>query len=366
MSIESKAINGVTRYRGVPQVKGQKRHTPWVKTRAEASMLEAELKMSMGGQVVRSGHTVGSVVAGYIDACRDDGDHAPDTITYYLAGQKSIPVVFSDRLAADINPVLIDGLYREMRKNGATASTTRRLHALLSVSFSRALKYGWMNANPCASVKKPTTQAAEIVPPTPAEVKRIIDAAEKVNPDVSVCLLLGAATGMRRSELVAAQWSDLVDGSIIIRRNRVREGSTFVTRNTKTGTRGHRTIVVDADTLAAVEEVRKRQVVAGNKCEWIFTHDGLEPFRPEYLTHTYAGLQTDGTSVHDLRHFHATQLLSKRVPVTQVSHRLGHSSPSVTMNTYAHWIPADDQTSADLIGAILHRSTLPARNAPRA
>jgi integrase len=354
VSIEAKTANGVTKYRGIAQVKGKKQHTPWVLTRAEAVMLEAELKMSMGGQATRTGHTVGTVVAGYIEACRDGGDHKPDTIAYYLAGQASIPPTFADRLVSTVNPVVVDALYRELLKSGKSRSVTRRLHALLSVSFNRAVKYEWMQSNPCTSVKKPTTETPEIIPPSPTEVRRVIAAAVEVNADLSVALLLGAASGMRRSELVALQWRDLVDGAIIIRRNRVRDGKKFVTRNTKTGTRGHRTIVIDADTLQAVEKVRARQHAAGHSCEWIFTHDGLEPFRPEYLTRSYASLQKDGSSVHDLRHFHATQLLAARVPVTQVSHRLGHSSPSVTMNTYAHWIPAEDQTSADLIGSILH------------
>ena len=117
-----------------------------------------------------------------------------------------------------------------------------------------------------------------------------------------MAFLTDAASGMRRSEVVALQWGDLIDGSIIIRRNRVRDGKEFKTSNTKSGTRGHRTIVVDIDSLAAVEQVRQRQVARGHSCEWIFTHDGLEPFRPEYLTHSYADLQADGTSVHDLRH----------------------------------------------------------------
>ena len=283
-------------------------------------MLEAELKMSMGGQAVRTGHTVGSVVAGYI-AARDGGDLKPDTLAFYRAGERSIPPVFSARRASTVNPMLIKSLYKELRAKGTTQSVLRRLHSTLSASFSRAVALGWMTNNPCASVKKPTTKAPEVVPPTPGEVKRLIAAAVKVNPDLSVAFLLLAATGMRRSEVVGLQWRDRTgDGSIIVRRNRVRDGNEFKTSDTKTGTRGHRTIVVDTDTLGAVEQVRQRQDASGRLCDWIFTHDGLEPFRPEYLTHSYANLQTDGTSVHDLR----------------------------------HWLPAEDQTSADLIAAILH------------
>jgi integrase len=50
---------------------------------------------------------------------------------------------------------------------------------------------------------------------------------------------------MRRSELVALQWRDLSDAQIVIRRNRVRDGKQFVTYDTKSGTRSHRTINVD-------------------------------------------------------------------------------------------------------------------------
>jgi hypothetical protein len=79
-------------------------------------MREAELKMSMGGQVVRSGHIVGSVVAGHIDDASDR--LKPDSTTYYRAGQASIPPVFSDRLVSELNTVLLDSLYRELRKVG--------------------------------------------------------------------------------------------------------------------------------------------------------------------------------------------------------------------------------------------------------
>lgn len=352
MSIESKTSGSTTKYRGIAQVKGDKQHTPWVSSRSEAVMLEAELKIAMGGQVVRSGHTVRTVVTGYIES--RDGALSPATLTYYRAGAGSIPTVFGDRLVSDMSPVLLDSLYAELRKSGVTSAVAKRMHATLSVSFSRAVKYGWMQSNPCRSATTPRTKVEEIVPPTPAAVKRTIAAAVAVNADLSACLRLAAASGMRRSELVALQWRDLGDSQIIIRRNRVKDGSGYVTRSTKSGSRSHRTINIDSATLTALEEVRARQADQVWRCPWIFSHDGVEPWRPEYLTHSYAGIETDGSSIHGFRHFHATQLLSTGVPVATVSHRLGHSSPLVTMNTYAHWIPANDQASADFIGALLN------------
>ena len=42
---------------------------------------------------------------------------------------------------------------------------------------------------------------------------------------------------------------------------------------------------------------------------------------------------------HDLRHAHATQLLMAGVHPKIVSERLGHSTISITMDTYSHVLP---------------------------
>jgi integrase len=53
------------------------------------------------------------------------------------------------------------------------------------------------------------------------------------------------------------------------------------------------------------------------------------------------------TRFHDLRHAHATQLLSAGVHVKAVSERLGHSSTSFTMDTYSAVIPSMGRAAAD-------------------
>lgn len=43
-------------------------------------------------------------------------------------------------------------------------------------------------------------------------------------------------------------------------------------------------------------------------------------------------------TLHSLRHFVATQLLAKGMPVTQVAQYLSHKDPSVTMDLYANHV----------------------------
>jgi integrase len=50
---------------------------------------------------------------------------------------------------------------------------------------------------------------------------------------------------------------------------------------------------------------------------------------------------------HSFRHTFASLLLADRTPVPEVSHRLGHKNPKVTMETYAHFIPEEKTTAID-------------------
>ena len=57
--------------------------------------------------------------------------------------------------------------------------------------------------------------------------------------------------------------------------------------------------------------------------------------------------------LHDLRHSHATILLTAGVPVHVVSQRLGHASPVITLQVYAHVVPGSQRDAADLFARII-------------
>jgi integrase len=59
------------------------------------------------------------------------------------------------------------------------------------------------------------------------------------------------------------------------------------------------------------------------------------------------------THLHALRHFAATHLLASSVDARSVAERLGHADPSMTLGTYAAALPATDERSAELLGALL-------------
>ena len=60
-------------------------------------------------------------------------------------------------------------------------------------------------------------------------------------------------------------------------------------------------------------------------------------------TREAVGLET--FTLHDLRHFYASGLIADGCDVVTVQHALGHSTPTITLDTYSHlWPKAEDRT----------------------
>ena len=53
--------------------------------------------------------------------------------------------------------------------------------------------------------------------------------------------------------------------------------------------------------------------------------------------------------LHDIRHTTASLLLARGAPVTYVAEQLGHSSPQITLTTYAHYIPSENKGLVNLL-----------------
>jgi integrase len=58
---------------------------------------------------------------------------------------------------------------------------------------------------------------------------------------------------------------------------------------------------------------------------------------------------------HALRHSHASMLIAANVDIVEISKRLGHADPSITLKIYAHLFLSDDSKSAAAINATVAR-----------
>jgi integrase len=125
-----------------------------------------------------------------------------------------------------------------------------------------------------------------------------------------------------------------------------------------------RTISLDLETVAALEAHRERQLAERDAAadayedrDLIFADELGGLINPQRLTAAFGVLRKASGirpgRLHDVRHSHATHLLTEGVPVHVVSARLGHSSPMVTLSVYAHVLPTSDEQAAEVIAAVL-------------
>lgn len=69
--------------------------------------------------------------------------------------------------------------------------------------------------------------------------------------------------------------------------------------------------------------------------------------------------------LHDVRHTHASLLMAAGVPVKVVSERLGHASPTFTIETYQHVLPGMQAEAAKLFEHLLTGARPTGRPPPR-
>ena len=182
--------------------------------------------------------------------------------------------------------------------------------------------------------------------------------------------MVAAATGMRRGELLGLRWDDVdIPGrSLTVRRALSVVKGHAQLKQPKTSR--CRTLRLDAVTTAVLEERHAEQQAHQAAAEqwhndWnlVFTHDDGRHLDPMRITTAFRTAVRDAPvprrRLHDLRHVHATLLLQAGVPVKVVSERLGHAQISLTLDIYAHVLPAMDADAADRFAAAVFGDSSP-------
>lgn len=158
------------------------------------------------------------------------------------------------------------------------------------------------------------------------------------------CFELMFFSGVRRGEALGLQWDCVAEDSIRIKRNRVTHAKEKMsTPKTQSAVR---TISMPKQLLDKIREHRK---------DGQFVFGGKDSIAPTTLDRRFksAILESGVTPIriHDLRHSHASMLISNGVSIVAVSKRLGHTNTQMTLNVYSHMMPSDDK----LIGGICER-----------
>jgi integrase len=260
--------------------------------------------------------------------------------------------------------------------------TVRHMGTLLHTVLSDADRLGVLKIpNPMANrrvlLPKLTKRRPAVLDAT--KLQALFDRAQ--NTRLYPLVVLAAATGCRRGELLALEWSDLDEAASEISVSKSLEQTKAGLRIKTTKSEEARRFSVPEWALEVLHAHRQEQQLDRqmfgkdyDEHNLVFCQPSGAYYSPDRLGARVVELMRkvglEGVSLHSLRHSHATILLSNGVPVAVVSERLGHADQNITLSIYSHALPADTRAAAKIwndsmadVIASARRKRLPSRAA---
>lgn len=241
------------------------------------------------------------------------------------------------------------------------ARTVRYVGAIVKQALNAAIdEYELIATNPAARVKLPMPVKSIAQVWTVDEMRGFALAAAKHRLTALYAVL--AATGARRGEILALEWSDIdLDQATIsiTKAISIVKGVRTVdqTKNSKA-----RVVPIDAQTVTGLRTHRLRQKQEKLSCSnWqesdlVFCRPDGVGLRPDFVYYQFQKLIRESgvrrIRLHDLRHTHATWLLDAGEHMYVVAERLGHTDPQTTARIYAHVTPKQRSATADVFANV--------------
>jgi integrase len=249
-------------------------------------------------------------------------DLAPRTQqTYAIVWDKWIGPRLGGRQLGDLTPRELVRFRVELENAGAGAQTVVKVFTVLGSVLSEAVRQGHIVASPARAIRRPKQQRRRAVrPPMPERVETIRAGLDSEVDRVLVTLL--AYVGLRPQEALAAVWSDMTGGKLVV-------------DAAKTG----RTRVVPLLSVVRRElaALHLRQGRPGPAAPIIATRAGApwseSRFR-SFRRHRWSKV-APGMRPYDLRHAYVSLMIQAGHTVVEVARWAGHS-PAVCLSTYAH------------------------------
>lgn len=236
---------------------------------------------------------------------------------------------------------------RDPRHAGLSRASIKLIHSVMRGAAQHAQRAGAVQKNFLVGLGFNTARKERVTAVgksfTKKEAAEWLQAArEEANAGPLIFSLL---TGVRIGEALALRWSDvdLNAGTVHVQRTRSNaQGGVTYEGATKTDS-SNRVIHLSADSLGFLNEAK-----ANSMSEYVFVGAKGGPMRPEMpgriMKRVCDAAGVPQLRVHDLRHTHASLLLSSGKPLTAVSKHLGHASPAITLRVYSHALVEDLQS----------------------
>jgi integrase len=271
--------------------------------------------------------------------------------SYELNVRRLQPLIGSVKLGS-LSPAHVQSAYGALLRRGLSARSVHHAHAVLHRALKQAVLWNLIRRNATDAASRPRPARAEMKTLNEQQIRQLFESSEEDRFHALWIVL--ATTGIRLGEALGLKWDDvdLNSGRLTVLRCLQRQsGKGLVFVEPKTA-RSRRTIHLAPGAISALTRHR-RSVQARERLRAgaVWQEHGLvfatkigRPLEGGHVNERFhRAIATAGLPdlrVHDLRHTAATLLLTRGVHPKVVQEMLGHTTITLTLDTYSHVAPA--------------------------
>lgn len=224
--------------------------------------------------------------------------------------------------------------------------TVQNVHRLVAAIFNHALDDGVIIKSPCTRVSLPEILDDPMVLMTTDDVWAL---AEAVPLRFRALVLLAAGTGLRQGEVLGLTGDrlDFLRREVAVEKQLIAVPGTPLHLGEPKTRKSVRRVPLPDFLVEELSEHLRRQPIS-HPWGLVFTDSrggpiGRPSFHKTWRASVTAAELPKTVTFHSLRHAYASLLIHEGLNVVVVSKRLGHSTPSETLKTYAHLFPSDEE-----------------------
>lgn len=266
----------------------------------------------------------------------------------------------------DITGEDLNTYYAYLLDSGLKGITAQKHHALLHLAFKHAVKHRIIPTNPCDQANRPKAEKYIADYYNADKLKQLLNSLE--GDPMRIVVILTIYYGLRRSEVLGLKWNaiDFKEKRIHIRHKIIEDktsGTTVIrgldVMKSKSSFRTLPLIpFIEQELLREKEKQEEMQRVLRKTYnreyfEYVCVNPLGNIIKPQYVTeHFKVILRKNGMEqirFHDLRHSCATLMLNNNEEMKKIQAWLGHSTITITADTYAHLDMSSKVTSAEKI-----------------
>lgn len=286
-----------------------------------------------------------------------------------------------------IDAPTVRNLYIHLTSDGIGETTLAKAAVMLKQILKQSVMDGIILRNPCDMVEAPKQKKSKVGKALDrAGVAKLVtaldelenteyplatDAQQKATTNLAhaTAIRMILATGLRQGELLALSWKDIDFANRLLSVTHTLDKVTGELKAPKTES-GVRDIALDDQILSDLRRWHLAQSrylnslgmeqgtstpVITNEAGQRLDASGLERWWRRFREQKKFGDTFHALRLHDLRHTHATMLVSSGLNIKAVSSRLGHASVGITLDLYSHAQREDDEKAARIMGDLMAR-----------